>query len=147
MNKIMIATYFINSFLVTMAVIIHYEVIYRLAIYIPGLNIKNRFRVVIGIFGALIAHVIEIWLFAAGFYLMINFGNFGELEGNFENSLLDCVYFSFVTYTSLGLGDIAPKGEIRFLAGLEALTGLVMITWTASFLFIEMQKFWKPGNK
>ena len=29
-------------------------------------------------------------------------------------------------------------GDVRFLAGLEALTGLVLITWSASFLFIEM---------
>ncbi|NIQ12844.1 MAG: two pore domain potassium channel family protein, partial [Candidatus Dadabacteria bacterium] len=47
------------------------------------------------------------------------------------------------TYTSLGMGDIYPLGRpIRFLTGLESLTGLVLITWTASFLFIEMQRFW-----
>ena len=143
----LITTYFINGFLVAAAVIVHYEVIYRLAIYIPDLKIRNRFRVVVGIFGALIAHVIEIWLFAAGYYLMSNFEDYGTLQGNFGHTLIDCVYFSFVTYTSLGLGDITPTGEIRFLAGLEALTGLVLITWTASFLFIEMQKFWKPGIK
>jgi hypothetical protein len=28
------------------------------------------------------------------------------------------------------------------LTGIEALTGLVLITWTASYLFIEMQKYW-----
>ena len=138
----MIAAFFINSLLVATAVIVHYEVIYRLAVFIPRLKIKNRFKVVIGIFGALIAHVIEIWLFAIGFYFMLRTGDFGNLEGNFNDTLVDCVYFSFVTYTSLGLGDISPTGDIRFLAGLEALTGLVMITWTASFLFIEMQKFW-----
>lgn len=143
----LITTYFINSFLVATAVIVHYEVIFRLAIYIPGLKIKNRFRVVVGIFGALGAHVIEVWLFAAGYFFMINTGIYGNLEGNFENTLIDCVYFSFVSYTSLGLGDITPTGEVRFLAGLEALTGLVMITWTASFLFIEMEKFWKLGSK
>jgi hypothetical protein len=31
---------------------------------------------------------------------------------------------------------------VRFLAGLEGLTGLIMIAWTASFMYIEMQKFW-----
>jgi hypothetical protein len=28
------------------------------------------------------------------------------------------------------------------LTGIESLTGLVLITWTASFLFVEMQRFW-----
>ena len=143
----MLDAFLINSFLVGAAVIVHYEVIYRLAVLIPKLKIKNRFRVVIGIFGAIVAHVIEIWLFAVGYYFMVKSGKYGTLEGKFDNSLVDCSYFSFVTYTSLGLGDISPTGEIRFLAGLEALTGLVMITWTASFLFIEMQKFWTRNTR
>lgn len=139
----MLAAFLINSFLVALAVIVHYEVIYRLAVIIPKLKVRNRLRVLIGIFGALIAHVIEIWLFALGYYFMIRSGQFGMLEGDFNNTLVDCAYFSFVTYSSLGLGDIAPTGDLRFLTGLEAVTGLVMITWTASFLFIEMQKFWR----
>jgi hypothetical protein len=30
------------------------------------------------------------------------------------------------------------------MTGLEALTGLVMITWSASFTFLEMQRDWPP---
>ncbi len=139
----MILTLIINTLLVTIAVMIHYEMLYRLSLLIPKLRMKYRFRVLVGIFGSLMAHVIEIWLFAFGYYFMITSGKFGSLTGNFSISLQDCAYFSFVTYTSLGIGDIFPDGEIRFLAGLEALTGLVLITWSASFLFIEMQKFWR----
>jgi hypothetical protein len=36
-------------------------------------------------------------------------------------------------------------GDLKFLIGLEALTGLMLVTWTASFLFIEMQRFWRVG--
>ena len=66
----------------------------------------------------------------------------GYFEGNFNGSLMDCVYFSFTTFTTLGFGDIEPIGDLRYLTGLEALVGLVLITWTASFLFIEMQRCW-----
>jgi hypothetical protein len=82
-------------------------------------------------------------MFGIAYFLMINYGDFGSLQGNFDGSLLDHVYFSFTTYTSLGIGDIEPIGDIRFLAGLEALTGLALITWSASFMFIEMRKFWE----
>jgi hypothetical protein len=34
-------------------------------------------------------------------------------------------------------------GAIRFLAGTEALTGFVLVTWSASFTFVEMQRFWR----
>lgn len=138
----MFITYIVNSLLVASAVLIHYEVLYRLSVLVPKLTIKYRFRVLFGIFGALIAHVIEIWLFAFGYHFMIRAEIFGSLSGNFTNTVLDCVYYSFVTYTSLGLGDIVPTQDLRFLTGLESLTGLVLITWTASFLFIEMRRFW-----
>jgi hypothetical protein len=133
----------INIILVSLAVLIHYEMLFRLSRIIPRLKMRHRFRVVIGIFGSLLAHIIEIWIFAIGYYLMIHSGKFGTLTGNISHTILDCAYFSFVTYTSLGIGDIVPEGNIRFVTGLEALTGLVLITWSASFLFIEMQKFWR----
>ncbi len=138
----MIEAFLINSALVTLAVLVHYEALYRLSVLIPKMTIRYRFRVVIGLFGSICAHVIEIWLFAFGYYFMHSAAQFGSLRGNFDGSILDSVYFSFTSYTTLGFGDIEPFGPIRFLAGLEALTGLVLITWTASFMFFEMQKFW-----
>ena len=138
----MLISFIINSLIVSLAVLIHYEMLYRLSGIIPKLPIKHRFRIVFGVFGSLCAHVIEIWLFAIGYYFIIHTPGLGELTGNISGNLLDCVYFSFSTYTSLGFGDIVPTGHVRFLTGLEALSGLVLITWTASFMFIEMQKFW-----
>jgi hypothetical protein len=139
----MIYTLIINSILVAIAILIHYEALNFLSILIPKLKFKHRLRVLFGLFGAFFAHVLEIWLFAFGYYFKIHMGHFGSLKGEFNNSLMDCSYFSFTNYTSLGFGDIHPTGDIRFLAGLEALTGLVLIGWTSSFMFIEMQKLWK----
>lgn len=136
----------INSVLVAAAVLIHYEMLYRLTRVIPRLSfLKPRLRILVAVFGALIAHVMEVWLFAFAYFFMIQDKAFGELSGNFTGSLMDCSYFSFTTYTSLGFGDIEPIGDVRFLVGLEALTGLVLITWTASFMFIEMQRLWSPS--
>ena len=54
----------------------------------------------------------------------------------------DCVYYSFITYTSLGFGDIIPTDYLRFITGIEGLTGLLLIAWTASFVYVQMQRFW-----
>ena len=134
-----------NSIVVALAVLIHYEVLSRLATVLPMLDIRPRLRVLVAIFVAFIAHVAEIWTFALAFYLLLQVGG-SALVGNFDGSLLDCIYFSFSNYTSLGYGDIEPFGHIRFLAVLEALIGLIMIGWTASFMYIEMQKFWMTGK-
>ena len=129
-----------------MAVGIHYEMLNWLSIKVPVLAVRNRSRVLFALMGAILAHLVEIWLFAFAYYFIIYYEKMGALEGNFDGSLLDCFYFSITTYTTVGYGDIAPLGDVRFLAGLEALLGLVLITWTASFLFVEMQKFWLQGN-
>lgn len=138
----MIAITLINTFIITTVVIIHYECLLRLNQLMPRLNIWHRFRMVFGVLGALIAHAIEVWTFALGYYLMNKSGDLGRLSGDFDGSFMDSVYFSFTTFTTIGFGDITPSGPLKYLTGLEALTGLVLITWTASFLFIEMQKYW-----
>ena len=61
--------------------------------------------------------------------------------------ILDYVYLSFVTYTTVGYGDLVAGGYLRYLTGVEALTGLILITWSASFLFIEMGKYWRVYKK
>ncbi len=143
-----LATVFIfNCVVISIAVLVHYEALYRLALLLPCLRIAPRFRVLVGVAGAFLAHVVEIWIFAAGYYLMLKWDTESELGGNFNGSLLDCSYFSFTNYTSLGFGDIEPFGHIRFLSGLEGLTGLILIAWTASFMYIEMQKFWVADRK
>ncbi len=133
----------INCVVVTLVVLIHYECLFYLSKLIPKLRIKPRFRIVIGVFGALIAHSIEVWIFAFAYYFIYQLGYWGTLEGNFDGGILDCVYFSYTNFTTLGFGDIVPTGDIRFLTGIESLTGLVLITWSASFLFFEMQKYWE----
>ena len=139
----MIYVFIINSLVVAISVLIHYEVLYRLTLYIPRMKMTHRYRIVFGVFGSLFAHAIEIWIFAVSYYLMNKTAGWGSLEGKFNGSLMDCGYFSFTVFTTLGTGDIQPTGDLKYLTGIESLTGLVLITWTASFLFYEMQRHWR----
>ena len=138
----MLAVIILNCAIVAVTVLLHYEFLYQLTRFIPKLHIKHRYRIVVGVFISLTAHVLEVWIFALAYYWMNKADGWGELTGAFNGSLLDCAYYSFVSYTTLGLGDIEPSGSIRYLTGIESLTGLVLITWTASFLYLEMQRHW-----
>lgn len=138
----MLSMYIINAALCAMAVTIHYQT-FTLLSKLHLRFVKGGTRVVLMVFGALIAHIVEIWLFAIATYYLHHHREFGELQGNAVGSFNDCLYFSFSTYTSLGIGDIEPIGLLRFLAGLEAITGLVLISWTASFIFWQMQRSWQ----
>lgn len=132
----------VNSSIIALAVLIHYEFLYRISLAIPKMKIKHRFRIVLGVFGALIAHSIEILIFSVAYLLLPQLEGWGYLDGNFDGTLNDSLYFSYTTYTTLGVGDIVPHGAIRHLVGIESLTGLLLITWTASFLYYEMQRYW-----
>ena len=134
--------FFLYCLVVATVVLIHYELLYRISRWIPIMKIRHRFRIVMGVFSAIIAHTIEIMVFAIAYYFFDQVFGWGSLRGNFDGSMGDYVYYSFTTYTTLGFGDIEPFGHVRFLTGLESLTGLVLITWTASFLYYEMQRYW-----
>ncbi|MDI9246402.1 potassium channel family protein [Marinobacter sp. CHS3-4] len=132
----------INALIVIIVVVIHNQALLRLSGLLSRMHQGHHFRLITGVLGILATHTLQVWIFAVAFYLMNHSASWGELAGNFDGSILDCVYFSFSTFTTLGYGDIEAFGVLRFLTGIEALTGLVLITWSASFLFVEMQKYW-----
>lgn len=134
--------FFLYFLVVAIVVLIHYEFLFRFSQWIPNMKIRHRFRIVVSVFTALIAHTIEILVFAFAYYYFHQVSGWGSLSGNFNGSMADYIYYSFTTYTTLGFGDIVPYGHVRFLTGLESLAGLVLITWTASFLYYEMQRYW-----
>lgn len=134
----------LNILIVIVAVLVHYESLNRLSCALDSMHHSRtrHFRMIVAVFGVLVAHTIEVWLFAGAYYFMHHADEWGQLAGNFSGAFIDTVYFSFTTFTTLGYGDIEPLGALRYLTGIEALTGLVLITWSASFLFMEMQRYW-----
>ncbi|MFL0357637.1 potassium channel family protein [Erythrobacter sp. GH1-10] len=86
-------------------------------------------------------HMLEIALFAMAFYAMGATG-LGELTGAYSSTPTDYFYFSIATYSTLGIGDITPSGAIRMVAGVEALAGLLLIAWSASFTYLMMERLW-----
>lgn len=87
-------------------------------------------------------HMSQIGVFAIAFVLAERWLNLGSFAGEPIVTLLDYYYFSAITYTSLGIGDIFPTGHLRFLTGVEALIGLLLIAWSASFLYAMMNRLW-----
>jgi hypothetical protein len=130
---------------VALCVALHYEVLSGCNRNLARFSQRRRPRVVILIFIVLAVHVVEIWLFGVGYLLLLHDPDVGTLKGLTDLSLPEYVYFSATTYTTVGFGDVVPVGAIRFLSGMEALTGFVMITWSASYTFLEMQRDWKPS--
>jgi hypothetical protein len=89
-----------------------------------------------------IAHLLEMLIYGLALRDLDGRPGFGELSGLEDGSLAEYFYFSVVTYTSLGYGDMVATGDLRILAGFEALNGILMIAWTGSFTFLIMHRLW-----
>jgi len=129
--------------LVTATVMIHYEILRGASRLIPCLSIPPRRRILAIIAGALVAHLAEIWLYAFVYFLMNAQLSLGSIAGEFGGGAFDYFYFSISSFTTLGIGDVYPQGHLRVIAGIEALNGLVLIGWSASFTYLAMEKFWE----
>ena len=90
---------------------------------------------------AVIAHLLEVLIFAIALQYMLSHEmiTFSTNASNF----FDIFYFSGTTYTTVGYGDIVLIGNGRVLSVVESLMGLVLIAWTASFTYYEMNRRWE----
>ena len=131
-----------SALIAVLCVLVHYEGMSFLSRLLPRISLPRRSRIVVLILGMLIVHIVEVWIFALSYLVLDYWPALGGVRGVFEEGALDFVYFSVVTYSSLGFGDLVPHGAIRILTGTETLLGLSLITWTASFAFLEMQRDW-----
>jgi len=129
-------------------VLVHYEGLNLLSRWLAQRHMSHRRRkVLFGIFGVLGLHALEVWIFGATAWGLLHLPNTGSVDGVHALDLLDAVYLSVTTYTTLGVGDFAPVGPIRFLEGTVALTGFVLIAWSASFTYLEMSRDWSETSR
>ena len=54
------------------------------------------------------------------------------------------LYFSAVTYTTTGYGDVVLPEGWRLLGGVEALTGILMCGWSSGFFFAIVLRLYEP---
>ena len=56
--------------------------------------------------------------------------------------LQSAIYFSAVTYTTTGYGDVLLPKPWQLIGGIEALTGLLMYGWTTGFFFAIVSRMY-----
>lgn len=83
-------------------------------------------------------HVIEIMVWAGAYRMLSPVDEFQTLE--------KAVYFSFVTFTTLGYGDITLSQGWRLLSGIQALNGILLVGWSTALIFSVVQRSWQGAN-
>lgn len=100
----------------------------------------KRWRLAILIVGFIVVHLLEAAIFAVVMSILIGSGDYGSLQGVDTNDFGTLLYYSAITYTTVGYGDVTPVGDIRIFAAVEALVGMVLVAWTASVIFTVMMR-------
>ena len=134
---------FVTALTVTIAVLMHYEGLRWISGRLNRLTTERRRKVLFGVYAVVMLHVLEIWLFGTALWGLMQVPHAGGLSGTATANFFEVVYLSANTFTTVGFGDVVPVGAVRFLCGTEALTGFILITWSASFVYLEMREFWK----
>lgn len=138
----MVVATILAVWLVVLTFSFHYAVLRWLSGGMARIAMTAGVRVLLIVIAALAAHLIEIGFYAVAYALgdgALALGGFGGLE---VAEAADYLYFSIVSYTSLGLGDVFPSDHLRFITGVEALNGLLLIAWSGSFIYIAMGRLW-----
>ena len=89
-----------------------------------GRDLARQLALIVAVtLGIFIVHGVEIWLYAFAYVLS------GALP-----DLPTAVYFSAVSYSTIGFGDIVLGPEWRIFGAFEGVTGLILIGWSSAFL-------------
>ncbi|MBL8536430.1 MAG: two pore domain potassium channel family protein [Hyphomonadaceae bacterium] len=85
--------------------------------------LRQAAMILLIVFGIFALHTIQIWLYAV-LYLGL-----GELR-TFEEAL----YFSTVTFVTLGYGDVVLSPNWRVLSAIEGANGTLLVAWSTAYL-------------
>ncbi|WP_386082160.1 ion channel [Vreelandella sp. F11] len=135
----------ITAIAVLASVVVHFEVAIRVSRKLEYWPLTLRRRFLVLMFSLFGAHVAEICLFALALVGLQYLPETGQLSGSETVALWDYLYVSATSYTTLGFGDLTPEGSIRLLLSTEGLIGFMLITWSASLTFLQMQQHWAVG--
>jgi hypothetical protein len=135
----------LSLLLVAATVIVHYEFLRLTSAMTGSLSIPRRAEILVIIAMVFVAHLVEVGLYTVIYFACHNWWGLGGIHGDTEGGIVDYFYFSITTFTTLGFGDVQPRGPVRLIAGFQSLNGLVLIGWSASFTYLSMERFWQDG--
>lgn len=84
-------------------------------------SLKRAVVILIVVLALFTLHGIEVWLYAALFLLIVAIPT------------LEAVYFSTITYASIGFGDAEMARSWRLVGAIEGINGVLLLGWSTTF--------------
>lgn len=134
----------IGAVLIVCSAVFHVSVLVSLARLLPRLALKVKgfgsfvsviFLIAVAVIVIIGIHTVEIWAWAGVYFAL---GEFSEFD--------KALYFSAVTATTLGYGDIVLSEYWQLLSTFEAMGGLILFGASTAFLLALMRKLFDEGG-
>ena len=130
-RKLMIANLFAGTVVIALTVIIHTFGLMagtRIIGHVTGIlrfrgNRSRTLAMITVVFGLFAIMTVEVWVWAVAFVVTGSFDRFDT-----------ALYFSTVTFSTLGYGDVLPHPEWRLFTALEGVNGFLLIGWSTAYL-------------
>ena len=135
-------TYLLGVFLICLTTIVHTIVTKQILSYldrIQGRHLKHwlpdSYWTSVIVLILLLAGLIESGIWAVAYYQLAVLDNFEE-----------CLYFSLVSFTTLGFGDVVLSDHLRILAAIEAANGIILFGWSTAIVVAVVQRIYSKKN-
>lgn len=86
-----------------------------------------------------VLHLVEVTLWGLLFWVLPASGGM--------SSLGQAAYFSMVSFTTVGYGDIVLSPDVRILGPMEAMAGIMVMGLTTAILIAVVQRCWKASHE
>ena len=129
---LLIKQLFIGSLVIAATVAVHAEMLNFLSVQSPRVmrwarahlrRFSNTGFIIFGVLFIMLAHTIEVWIWAVVLRLT------GAVQG-----LEPSVYFSLVSFTTLGFGDITLSSDWRLMSALIGANGFLLFGWSTAYM-------------
>lgn len=84
----------------------------------------------------LVLLVVQIGTTLVAYALHYHHSGLIDADGRIVVSYTDSLYFSVITFTTVGYGDLRPAEGFRLVAAMEAITGVISMALGTSFLWL-----------
>ncbi|SEM80504.1 Ion channel [Palleronia salina] len=125
---------------------VHHHALTTLGRLAPNPQAGSSRAVHVTFLGLLLLHLAEILVFALVNRWLLRWEALGGTTSG-PLDWADVIYLTGVNFTTLGLARINLTGDIRIVTMLQSLGGLMLLTWSATYLFSVCRQSWREAEQ